>query len=67
MYKINDCDVNCGPTHTQEVTRAGNAKREELLRYLKTSDGEALVAKVAILLVHARREEVRAVRRREAK
>lgn len=44
--------------------RAGNAKREELLEYLKTPDGEALVARVATLLVHARREQVRSINAR---
>lgn len=44
--------------NTQEVTRAGNAKRKDLLEYLDTPDGDALVVKVAKLLVHAQREEV---------
>lgn len=45
----------------QAVRKAGAAKREELLEHLRTPAGEALVASVAKLLVHAQREEVRAV------
>lgn len=44
--------------HAQEVAKAGTGKREELVEYLKTADGEILVARVAKLLVHARREQV---------
>lgn len=48
----------------QAVRKAGAAKREELLEYLGTPEGEALVARVAKLLVHAQRGEVRRSRAR---
>ena len=43
----------------QAVLKAGSAKREELLEYLGTPAGETLVERVAKLLVHAERQEVR--------
>lgn len=42
----------------QEVAHAGKMKREELLEYLKTPEGESLAIKVAKLLDHAQRTEV---------
>ncbi|CAM9164487.1 unnamed protein product, partial [Ectocarpus sp. 12 AP-2014] len=47
----------------ETVQEAGSAKREELLEYLSTPDGEALAARVAAVLVHAQREEDRATKR----
>ncbi|CAM9474289.1 unnamed protein product, partial [Ectocarpus fasciculatus] len=47
----------------EAVQDAGAAKRDELLEYLRTPDGEALVARVATVLVHAQREEDRATER----
>ncbi|CAN0192804.1 unnamed protein product, partial [Ectocarpus sp. 12 AP-2014] len=47
----------------EAVHEAGAAKREELLEYLSTPDGEALVARVAAVLVHAQCEEDCATKR----